>query len=173
MVAKNSLVPRAGNGEDLLVVLESAVTKHGVSIQKMLNADASALSAGDMVYFDKSFFGRVPTYQTFMRLLKRSNPDLARDLRVMEAEALGDKYEDGMRAIYEKPTEEMDGTESKRFNWAEKLLKTQERKIDRLNKGVSEERGVDLAVKIISALSDAQLIKAKEVIEAEYSDASK
>jgi len=168
---QNTLVPTAGNCEDILTILENAVYKHGKSIQKMLNADASVLSASDMSYFDQSYFGRVPTYQTFMRLLKKNNPSLALEVQEMEAAALGDKYEDGMRDIYEMNTEDMDGTENKRFCWAERLYKVQERKMDRLAKNHSEERGVDLAVKIISALSDAQLLKAKEVIEAEYEDA--
>lgn len=167
-MAKNSLVPSGDNSELILRILEDAVYRHGKSIQTMLNADASALSAVDMIYFDKSFYGRVPTYQTFMRMIRKTSADLERDIQQMEAEALGDKYEAGMRSIYEMNTEDMDGTEGKRFAWAEKLYRVQERKMERLSKGQSEERGVDLAVKVISALSDAQLLKAKEIVEAEW-----
>ena len=168
---RKSLVPSGGNVEGILTVLEDAVYKHGLRVQKMLNSDALALSAGDMLYFDKAFFGRVPTYQTFMRMLRKNNPELVLELQEMEAAALGDKYENGMRGIYEMNTEDMDGTEGKRFAWAEKLYKLQERKMDRISKQRNEEgveKGVDLAVRVIGALSNAQLLKAKEVMEAEW-----
>lgn len=168
---RKSLVPSGGNVEGILTVLEDAVYKHGLSVQKMLNSDATALSAGDMLYFDKCYYGRVPTYQTFMRMLRKNNPELVLELQEMEAAALGDKYENGMRGIYEMDTDAMDGTEGKRFAWAEKLYKVQERKMDRIMKQRSEEdveKGVDLAVRVIGALSNAQLLKAKEVMEAEW-----
>lgn len=170
---RKSLVPSGGNVEGILTVLEDAVYKHGLSVQKMLNSDATALSAGDMLYFDKCYYGRVPTYQTFMRMLRKSNPDLVLELQEMEAAALGDKYENGMRGIYEMDTDDMDGTEGKRFAWAEKLYRVQERKLDRIAKRRGEDsvdKGVDLAVKVISALSNAQLLKAKEIVEAEWND---
>lgn len=170
-MVKNSLVPAGENIEGIVSVLEEAIHKHGVSIQKMLNSDATALDACDMVYFDKAFFGRVPTYQTFMRMLRKSNPDLVLEIQEMEAEALGDKYENGMRNIYEMNTDDMDGTERSRFGWAERLYRMQERKLDRIAKRRGEEdveKGVDLAVRVIGALSNAQLLKAKEVMEAEW-----
>ena len=170
-MSKNSLVPAGENIEGIVSVLEEAIHKHGVSIQKMLNSDATALDACDMTYFDKSFYGKVPTYQTFMRMLRKSNPDLVLEIQEMEAEALGDKYENGMRNIYEMQTDDMDGTERSRFGWAERLYRMQERKLDRIAKRRGEEdveKGVDLAVRVIGALSNAQLLKAKEVMEAEW-----
>jgi hypothetical protein len=45
--------------------------------------------------------------------------------------------------------------------------------LDRIAKRRGEDsvdKGVDLAVKVISALSNAQLLKAKEIVEAEWND---
>lgn len=164
------LIPRDDGGMDFLCDL---VSKHGVSLQTMFDGDSLAISVDDMRYFPASYWGRVPSYAVFMRRLRSECPEKELELREMEAEALGGAYEAGMKAIYEKPTEEMDGNEGKRFNWAERLYRVQERKLDRIAKRRGEDsvdKGVDLAVKVISALSNAQLLKAKEIVEAEWND---
>lgn len=170
---KQQFLPDAANAEGLVGQLLDMVSKNKVSIQKMLDSDCLALSKDDMVYFDKKWWGLLPNYAQFMRILKKVSPEAERELRYAEAEALGGQYEEGMRRIFETPTEDFDGMESKRFGWAEKLYKMQERKMDRIDKRMKEEsveRGVDLAVRVISAMSNAQLLKAKEVMEAEWKE---
>ena len=167
----NSLVP-SGNNSDLIVdTLIDVVSKNGVCIQEILNSDSKAFSAEDLKYLPACFWGRIPSYAVFMKKIRSECPDLELALKELEAEALGGAYEDGMRKIYETPTSEMDGTEGKRFAWGEKLYRIQERKLDRIAKRRGEEdveKGVDLAVRVISALSNAQLLKAKEIMEAEW-----
>lgn len=173
VMMKQQFLPDTANAESLVSQLLDMVSKNKVSIQKMLDSDCLALSKDDMVYFDTKWWGLLPNYAQFMRALKKVSPEAERELRYAEAEALGAQYEEGMRAIFEKPTEDMDGYESKRFGWAEKLYKMQERKMDRIDKRSKEEnveRGVDLAIKVIGAMSNAQLLKAKEVMEAEWKE---
>lgn len=170
-MGKELMKPSEANSEAISDLLEGLVCKHKKGIRSMMNADASALSAVDMKYFPQEYWGRVPRYGRFMRSVRESCPELAVQLEEMEARELGGYYEQGMRDIYERPTEEMDGLESKRFAWGEKLYKIQERKLDRLDKLLRDgqnEKTADLAARLISALSNSELLKAKEVIEAEW-----
>ena len=154
-------------------VLIDMMGKHQKSIKEMLRADSSVMCREDMRYFGKEWFGRLPSYERFERVMKKNNPQELIELKRIEAEVLGDRYEAGMHEIYTRPTEEMDGSEGKRFAWGEKLYKIQERKMDRLDKQAERngvERGVDLACKIIEAMSDAKLVKLKKIMDAEWEE---
>lgn len=110
-----------------------------------------------------------------MAALQNADAKLAMELKEIEATVLEGYYEEKMRDILETPTEEFDGYEGRRFNWAEKLAKLQGRKLDRIDKRRSDdgmEKGVDLTLKIIEALSNTQLEKVKKVMDAEWAEVS-
>lgn len=168
-----ALLPAADTMESLEGLLVDMVGKHKTDIRTMLDTDSAAVGPEDMQYFDRRYWGCVPTYARFMYELKKNVPDMEYRLGYIEAEELGGKYERRMERIASTATEDMDGNEAKRFVWNEKLYKIQERKMDRLDKrhgndGV--EKGVDLTLKIISALSNTELARAKEIIDAEYKE---
>ena len=167
------LVPDKGSARKIVDELIDLMGKTGKSVQVMMTADCSALSADEMQYFGKEYFGKVPSYARFMTALNRADAGLATELKEIEAQLLGGYYEEKMRGILETPTEEFDGNEGKRFNWAEKLAKMQERKLDRIDRRRSNdgvEKGVDLTLKIIESLSNTQLEKVKKVMDAEWSE---
>lgn len=166
------LLPDKGTASRVVDTLIDMMGKYGKSVQVMMNADCSALSADDMQYFGREYFGKVPSYSRFISALRRADPAAELELREVEAQVLEGFYEGRMRDILETPTEEFDGFEGKRFNWAEKLAKLQGRKLDRIDKKRGEdgvEKGVDLTLKIIEALSNSQLEKVKKVMDAEWS----
>lgn len=167
------LVPDKGSARKIVDELIDLMGRTGKSVQVMMAADCSALSADEMQYFGREYFGKVPSYARFMTALNRADAGLAMELKEVEAQLLGGYYEEKMRGILETPTEEFDGYEGKRFNWAEKLAKMQERKLDRIDRRRSNdgvEKGVDLTLKIIESLSNAQLEKVKKVMDAEWSE---
>lgn len=166
------LLPDKGSASKIVDSLIDLMGRTGKSVQTMMTADCAALNADDMQYFGRELFGKVPTYARFMGMLQKADLGLAMELKEIEAEVLEGYYEGKMRNILETPTEEFDGYESKRFNWAEKLAKLQGRKLDRIDKrrgDDSMEKGVDLTLKIIEALSNTQLEKVKKVMDAEWS----
>lgn len=172
IIAKNrELLPSAETMEGLEGLIVDMVGKYKKDIRTMLDTDSSAIGPEDMQYFDRRYWGCVPTYARFMYELKKNVPDMEYRLGYIEAEELGGKYERKMEKIADTKTEDMDGSEHRRFMWNEKLYKIQERKMERLDKRRGDagvEKGVDLTLKIISALSNSELAKAKEIIEAEY-----
>lgn len=166
------LLPDRGTARRVVDELIELMGRHGKSVQTMMSADCSALNADDMQYFGAEYFGKVPSYSRFISALRRADPAAELELREIEAQVLEGFYEGKMRDILETPTEEFDGYEGRRFNWAEKLAKLQGRKLDRIDKrrdGDGVEKGVDLTLKIIEALSNSQLEKVKKVMDAEWS----
>lgn len=169
-MAKELIAIDSPQGIDALIDL---MGKHQKGVKEMLKADSAVMCREDMRYFGKEWFGRLPSYERFERVMRRNNPQELIELKRIEAELLGGQYEESLHEIYNKPTEEMDGSESKRFAWGEKLYKMQERKLDRLDKQAEKngvERGVDLACKIIEAMSDAKLVKLKKIMDAEWEE---
>ena len=174
-IKSRTLVPTASNMDAVMDMLIGMVSKYGVRISKMMNDDSVAFEVSDMRWFGKEWFGRIPSWTRFVSELKKISPDAENMLRYAEAEALGERYESEMVKVLEKDTEDFDGSENKRFNWGEKLYKIQERKLARLdekNKGGVKE-GIDLAIKVIQSLSDAQLMRAKKVLDAEWTEVGK
>ena len=166
------LLPDRGTARRVVDELIELMGRHGKSVQTMMSADCSALNAEDMQYFGAEYFGKVPSYSRFISALRRADPAAELELREIEAQVLEGFYEGKMRDILETPTDGFDGFESKRFSWAEKLAKLQGRKLDRIDKrrdGDGMEKGVDLTLKIIEALSNSQLEKVKKVMDAEWS----
>lgn len=166
------LVPEKGSAKKIVDELVDLMGKTGKSVQTMMTADCAALSVDEMQYFGREYFGKVPSYARFMAALQNADAGLAMELKEIEAQVLEGYYEGKMRDILETPTEEFDGYEGRRFNWAEKLAKLQGRKLDRIDKRRGDdnmEKGVDLTLKIIEALSNTQLEKVKKVMDAEWS----
>jgi hypothetical protein len=166
------LVPEKGSAKKIVDELVDLMGRTGKSVQVMMTADCAALNADEMQYFGAEYFGKVPSYARFMSALHNADAGLAMELKEIEAQVLGGYYEGKMRDILETPTIEFDGYEGRRFNWAEKLAKMQERKLDRIDRRRNNdgmEKGVDLTLKIIEALSNTQLEKVKKVMDAEWS----
>ena len=93
------------------------------------------------------------------------------ELKEIEAEVLGRDFEEELRSIYEKSIDDWDGSERQRFSWGEKLYKMQERRLDRIDKRRGNdgiEKGVDITLKVIEALSNKQLETLKNVMDAEW-----
>lgn len=166
------LLPEKATARKVVDELVELMGKTGKSVQTMMTADCAALNADEMQYFGAEYFGKVPSYARFMSALHNADAGLAMELKEIEAQVLGGYYEGKMRDILETPTIEFDGYEGRRFNWAEKLAKMQERKLDRIDRRRNNdgmEKGVDLTLKIIEALSNTQLEKVKKVMDAEWS----
>lgn len=172
-IASDNFLSGVGGNEQLVEMLIDKMSRYNVSMKEIFDTDSGALSVDDMEYFDKRFFGMVPTYGAFAFKMSKMNKKAWNELQEFEADIVGRQYETGMKQIYEKPIDELTPMDGKRFAWAEKLAKTQERKIDRLIKKQGKEgveQGVDLALKVISALSDKQLLGVKSIMEAEWSE---
>jgi hypothetical protein len=170
-IERSPLVPSKDNVNDVIDLLVDLMGKHKVSIKKMLDNDSLALSQDDMMYFDKVWWGKVPTYGRFIRDLKRIAPEFELELKEIEAEVLGRDFEEELRSIYEKSIDDWDGSERQRFSWGEKLYKMQERRLDRIDKRRGNdgiEKGVDITLKVIEALSNKQLETLKNVMDAEW-----
>lgn len=152
---------------DLEVFYEVLGNNPGKTLKDILDGDSSALSGGEMRYFDKKYFGMVPNYGIFMRML--NNMD----------EVVRDKFLRDIKEI------ELSGTLSKmdrladsfgntgsledrvQFNMYSKMAHFQDKSVDRLNKNVvkGDMGGVgDKLDKLISLLSNEQLEKVKEVV---------
>lgn len=171
-IERSPLVPSKENVGDVLDLLVDTLGKHKVSVKKMLDNDSLALEPDDMMYFDKVWWGKVPSYARFIRDLKRVAPEMELELKEIEAEVLGGEFEASLKSIYEKDYDEWDGSERQRFAWGEKLYKMQERKLDRIEKRRGNdgiEKGVDITLKVIEALSNSQLERLKGVMDAEWS----
>jgi hypothetical protein len=173
---RQDLIPTAENYEEALGRVLDAYGRSGVGLSECLDTDSVALSAGDMRYFGAEYFGRVPSYASFIRYLNRL-PEEARD-RFNESVA---EIESG-RTVGEMGGIARGGEygreEQVKFGMLDKLNRVYERRIDRIDKrrrdrGEGAERGIDMAARIISALSNADLLKVKgnvEAIDAEYKE---
>lgn len=176
-MSRTDLVPVGENTEQALDLVMDAFSKSGVSLEQCLNGDAGALSAGDMLYFGKEYYGKVPSYGVFMRYLNKLDPEIKDNFMETVAEIESGRYIHGMDSIASGDSKD-DPTAGRRFAWYDKLNRTYERRMDRIDRrrkdrGLDKEKGADLAVKIISALNNADLLKLKgkvEAIDAEFTE---
>ena len=178
-MARTDLVPVGETAEQALDAVMDAFSKSGVSLEDCLNSDAAALSASEMLYFGKEYYGKVPSYGVFMRYLNKLDPEIKDNFMETVAEIESGRYIKNMDGIAGK--EYIQAEDSRRFAWYDKLNRTYERRMDRIDRrrkdrGLDREKGADLAVKIISALNNADLLKLKgkvEAIDAEYTSGEK
>lgn len=179
-VVRNSLIPVGENYEKSLDNVIDVVSKSGVSLKECLDTDSCALSASDMRYFGKEFYGCVPSYGIFIKYLGRLPVDVKDNFMEIITEIESSRYVGEMDKIAYMTGDELseDPHQGRRFGWLQKLSAIQEKRLARIdsrrkNRGDAEARGVDLAAKLISALSDADLLKIKgkvEAIDAEYKE---
>lgn len=180
VVKRNSLVPVGENYEKALDSVIDVVSKHGVSLKECLDTDSCALSASDMRYFGREFYGCVPSYGIFIKYLGRLPVDVKDNFMEIITEIESSRYVGEMDKIAYMTGDELseDPHQGRRFGWLQKLNAVHEKRLARIdsrrkNRGDAEARGVDLAAKLISALSDADLLKIKgkvEAIDAEYKE---
>lgn len=174
MSDRYALVPTIDTAEIVLERVMDAFGKSGVSLAECLDTDAVALSAGDMRYFDQRYFGKVPTYAVFMRYLNKVPPAVRDSFMAMVAEVESANAAKTMEHISNKDSIGLE--EVRRFKMASELNKAAERRIDRFDKRAAtradnDARSVDMAARLISALSNADLLKIKgrvDAIDAEY-----
>ena len=174
MVDRYELVPVGETAGDALDRVIDAYGRSGVTLRECLDTDSAALSGGDMQYFGKEYYGKVPSYATFVKYLNRLPVDQKDNFWETIAEIESGRYVEGMAQVADGGSYERD--DKVKFEMLGKLNGIYERKLDRIDKrrrdrGVAEERGVDLAARLISALSNSDLLKLKdraEAIDAEY-----
>ena len=171
------LVPYGDEPEEALSRVLDAFSKSGVSLAECLDTDSAALSASDLRYFDSKYFGKVPSYSVFMRFLNKQPLEVRDNFLSVIAETESARYAKTMDSIAKKSNGSL--MDSRRFSMYEKLNKLNERRIDRMDKRISSratknegiEQGVDMAARLITALSNADLLKIKQrvdTIDAEY-----
>ena len=171
------LVPYGDDPEEALGRVLDAFSKSGVSLAECLDTDSAALSASDLRYFDSKYFGKVPSYSVFMRFLNKQPLEVRDNFLSVVAETESARYAKTMDSIAKKSDGSL--TDSRIFSMYEKLNKLNERRIDRMDKRIQSratkndgiEQGVDMAARLITALSNADLLKIKQrvdTIDAEY-----
>lgn len=171
------LVPYGDDPEEALGRVLDTFSKSGVSLAECLDTDSAALSASDLRYFDSKYFGKVPSYSVFMRFLNKQPLEVRDNFLSVVAETESARYAKTMDSIAKKT----DGSlmDTRRFNMMKDLNKMAERRIDRMDKRIQSratknegiEQGVDMAARLITALSNADLLKIKQrvdTIDAEY-----
>ena len=175
-MGRTDLVPVGEASDEALDRVLDAFSRSGVSLEQCLNSDAAALSSSELMYFDKEYYGKVPTYGVFMRYLNKLDPEIKDNFMETVAEIESGRYVRGMDSIANGNGDNpFDG---RKFAWLDKLNRTYERRLSRIDKrrkdrGDGREKGADLAVRIIGALSNADLLKLKgkvEAIDAEFTE---
>lgn len=163
-----ALVPYGEKVDEPLERIIDTLSKSGVGLEAMLDADSTALSASDMKYFPKEYYGRVPSYGVFVKYLNKLPGDVRDNFNEVVAEIEAGRYTRRM----EKLADNYDGDkfERSKFEMYNKLETLQERRLGRIDRrrkerGDGEARGIDLATRMIAALSSADLLKIKERVE--------
>jgi len=176
LVDRRALIPVGEDAGQALERVLEAYSKSGVGLAECLDTDATALSASDMRYFDGEYFGRVPNYATFMRYVNGLPLEQRNGFKEIVAEIEAERSIKAMRGIAE--ASEGSALDARRFNMYRDLNKAAEKRLDRIDrqnaaKAVVEEKGADLAARIITALSNKDLLRIKgqvDAIDAEYKE---
>lgn len=174
LIDRKALIPVGeASGEAIERVLD-VFGKSGVSLAECLDTDSVALCASDMKYFPAEYFGRVPSYSIFMRYINQLPLEQRNEFKGLVAEVESELSAGEMAKI----AKTSDGTlaDSRRFKMFSDLNRVAEKRLDRIERARARHEGsaaagVDLAARIISALSNADLLKIKgqvETIDAEF-----
>lgn len=174
MEQRFDLVPYGDDVSGALDRVLDAFSKSGVSLAECLDTDAAALSASDLRYFDGKYYGKVPTYAVFMRYLNKLPAGDRDEFLTTVAEVESGRTAKGMADIANKGSIGLE--EVRRFNMMKDLNKLAEKRIDRMDRRIASRadngvKTVDMAARLIAALSDADLLKIKgrvDAIDAEY-----
>ena len=172
---KYELVPVGEDAKDALDKVLDVFSRSGVSLRECLNNDASALCASDMLYFPPKYYGKVPSYATFLMYLNKLPADIKDQFNETIAEVESGRYIGEMDEIAHDTDEETARFKSVKFDQLKKLSNIYEKRLERIDRrrkdrGDAEAKGVDMAARLISALSNADLVKLKnnaETIDAE------
>lgn len=157
------LIPTGQEAETVLDRVLDALGRSGVGLQEMLDSDAAALSGREMQYFPAEMWGQVPSYGVFVKYLNRLPGDLRDTFMETVSEIEAGRYERRMDGLANGFSG--DRTERGQFEMYNKLHGIQERRLARIDKrrherGEGEARGIDLAARMIAALSSAELVRA-------------
>ena len=174
MSDRYALVPVKDSEQDALDRVLDAFGKSKVTLAECLDTDAMALSANDMQYFDKQYYGRVPTYAVFMRYLNKIPAAIWDSFLSTVAEVESSRTAKSMAELANSDSIGLE--EVRRFNMLKSLNNRAEKQIDRFDRRAAsradtEVRTADMAARLISALSNADLLKIKgrvDAIDAEY-----
>lgn len=169
MEQRFDLVPYGDGVNEALDRVLDAFSRSGVSLAECLDTDAAALSASDLKYFDGKYYGKVPTYAVFMRYLNKI-PAAERD-EFMTTVAEVESGRTAKRMADIATGESVGLAELRRFNMMKDLNKLAEKRIDRMDKRIASRaetgsKTVDMAARLIAALSDADLLKIKGKVDA-------
>ena len=175
MVAdRRALIPVGEGADEALDRVLDVFSRSGVGLAECLDTDAVALCASDLHYFPEEYFGRVPTYANFMRYVNALPLDKRNGFKELVAEIEAGRSMRSMNEI--ASASEGSLMDSRRFNMFKAINQAAEKRLDRIGRsiekqGEAEARGVDMAARLITALSNADLLKVKgrvDTIDAEF-----
>lgn len=167
------LIP-AGGEEERAVVLDylyRCVWKHKKSIREMLMEDSAAMSAGEMRYFDKRLWGKIPSWGYWKLYYGRLDGAVRDEIELTERELLKSGYVEEMEGIARSG--EGDAAEARVFGYWQKLHKIadaesariESRSVKREMRNAGFSAGVDRTIEVLRKIKDADLIEMREVIE--------
>lgn len=166
------LIPTETNNAEVLDYLFDCVFKYNKSIGDMFMEDGCCLTENDMRYFDKRFFGKIPSYRYWKMWLKSLPKEVQEDIEITERELLKTRYVREMQSMAELGM--VAGNESKLFGYWHKLHAIADREQDRIEKRqekraaraeMAVDKGVSAAAKMLKALSDENLIELKVKVQ--------
>ena len=167
------LIP-AGGEEERAVVLDylyRCVWKHKKSIREMLMEDSAAMSAGEMRYFDKRLWGKIPSWGYWKLYYGRLDGAVRDEIELTERELLKSGYVEEMEGIARSG--EGDAAEARVVGYWQKLHKIadaesariESRSVKREMRNAGFSAGVDRTIEVLRKIKDADLIEMREVIE--------
>ena len=101
--------------------LYRCVWKHKKSIREMLMEDSAAMSAGEMRYFDKRLWGKIPSWGYWKLYYGRLDGAVRDEIELTERELLKSGYVEEMEGIARSG--EGDAAEARVFGYWQKLHK--------------------------------------------------
>lgn len=171
---RRALIPVGEGTDEALERVLDVFSRSGVGLAECLDTDAVALCASDMRYFPEEYFGRVPTYANFMRYVNQLPLDKRNGFKELVAEIDAGRSMQSMNKI--ASGSDGNAMDARRFNMFRAINQAAEKRLDRIGRsiekqGEAEARGVDMAARLITALSNADLLRIKgrvEAIDTEY-----
>lgn len=160
--------------EDRAVVMDylfGLVWRYKKSIREMLMTDSCAMSAVEMRYFDRRFYGRVPSYSYWKTWFNRLDGMVKDDIELTERELIKTGYVDEMEEIARHG--EGSREENRVFGYWQKLHaladkesgRIEQRAVKREMSRVGFSQGVDRTLEVLRKIKDADLIEMRSVIE--------
>lgn len=164
------LIPTESNNAEVLDYLFDCVFKYNKSIGDMFMEDGCCLTDNDMRYFDKRFFGKIPSYRYWKMWLKSLPKEVQEEIEITERELLKTRYVREMQSMAELGMVEKG--DKQLFKYWHTLHSIADREQDRIEKRqekraeMAVDKGVSAAAKMLKALSDEGLIELKDKVQA-------